>query len=72
MVEQTFIPSWVCGKFPVTWSWVVVIAGYSNYLHYLHMASIALATLWHKCDEKQNSKVPNFYKVVKHGLEFGH
>ena len=37
----------------------MVFARYSSFLHYLQLASHELFTLWHKCDEKQNSKFPN-------------
>ena len=33
------------GKLPVTWSYVVVFAGYSGFLHYLQLASHELATI---------------------------
>ena len=41
----------------MTLGFAVVFAGHSGYLHYLHwLTSHELATLWHKCDEKRNSK----------------
>ena len=35
----------------------MVFAGNSGFLHYLQLAmSRIIATIWHKCDEKRNSK----------------
>ena len=44
-------------KLPVTWGEAVIFAEYSGFLHYLQLASHELATIGHKCDRKQNSKL---------------
>ena len=43
-------------KLPVTWGKAVFFAGYSGFLHYLQLASLELAAIWPKWDEKRNSK----------------
>ena len=51
-------------KLSVTWSYAVVFAGNSGSLHYLQLASHELVTVWHKCDEKRNSKFRSFFLLV--------
>ena len=43
-------------KLPIVWGKAVVFAGYLGFLHQLQLASQDLAAIWHKRDEKQNSK----------------
>ena len=43
-------------RLPVTWGYAVAFAEYSGFLRSLQQASHELAAIWHKCDQKRNSK----------------
>ena len=52
-------------KVPLTWDWALLSAGYSSYLHHLHLAchDIYVTTIWPKSDNNQNFYLCYSYAV---------